>query len=66
MPLGISQSVIAGRRRLLISADDAQAIFLINTTMGNAAAVVQNLNDSSTTNRFGQQLGVAGELLYSF
>lgn len=48
---------------MLVTNDDAQAIFLINTTSDLAPLVVNDLINSTTTSRFGQQLGAAGDFL---
>ena len=51
--------LLAGRR-LLVTTDNAQAIFLINTTSTSAPGLINNLNDNATDARFGEQLSSAG------
>lgn len=52
-------------RKLLITSESAQAVFLINSTTGEAPALVRNLNDSATTSRFQQELGLSGNSRFS-
>ena len=56
--------LLAGRR-LLVTTDNAQAQFLINTTSTSAPGLIDNLNDNETNARFGEQLSNAGtHILY--